>query len=346
MKFSRLGGTDLQVSRIALGTMNWGEQNNEAEAHAQLDYAVAQGVNLIDTAELYPVPARAETYGRTEEIIGRWLRARRNREQVVLATKVCGRADWVPWIRGSRLRLDRANIQKAVDCSLKRLKTDYIDLYQLHWPDRDTNYFGKLGYAPGDDGEAVPIEETLCVLRDFVRIGKIRHVGVCNETPWGVMKALAAGERLGLPRIASIQNPYSLLNRTFEIGLAEIAHREQVGLLAYSPLGFGVLSGKYAGGARPAGARLTLFDRFKRYLTPEGEAATLAYAELARRHGMEPAQLALAYVNSRPFLASTIIGASRIEQLADNIASIDRELSADVLAEIEGIHQRHPNPCP
>jgi aryl-alcohol dehydrogenase-like predicted oxidoreductase len=346
MKFSRLGGTDLQVSRIALGTMNWGEQNNEAEAHAQLDYAVAQGVNLIDTAELYPVPARAETYGRTEEIIGRWLRARRNREQVVLATKVCGRADWVPWIRGSRLRLDRANIQKAVDCSLKRLKTDYIDLYQLHWPDRDTNYFGKLGYAPGDDGEAVPIEETLCVLRDFVRIGKIRHVGVCNETPWGVMKALAAGERLGLPRIASIQNPYSLLNRTFEIGLAEIAHREQVGLLAYSPLGFGVLSGKYAGGARPAGARLTIFDRFKRYLTPEGEAATLAYAELARRHGMEPAQLALAYVNSRPFLASTIIGASRIEQLADNIASIDRELSADVLAEIEGIHQRHPNPCP
>ncbi|MEZ5444951.1 MAG: NADP(H)-dependent aldo-keto reductase [Gammaproteobacteria bacterium] len=346
MKFARLGGTDLQVSRIALGTMNWGEQNTEAEAHAQLDYACAQGVNLIDTAELYPVPARAETYGRTEEIIGRWLRARRNRERVVLATKVCGRADWVPWIRGSRLRLDRANIQKAVDCSLKRLKTDYIDLYQLHWPDRDTNYFGKLGYTPGDDGEAVPIEETLCVLRDFVRIGKIRHVGVCNETPWGVMKALAAGERLGLPRIASIQNPYSLLNRTFEIGLAEIAHREQVGLLAYSPLGFGVLSGKYAGGARPAGARLTLFDRFKRYLTPEGEAATLAYVELARRHGMEPAQLALAWVYSRPFLTSTIIGASRIEQLADNIASIDRALSADVLAEIEGIHQRHPSPCP
>jgi len=346
MKFSRLGGTDLQVSRIALGTMTWGEQNSEAEAHAQLDYAVAQGVNLIDTAELYPVPARAETYGRTEEIIGRWLRARRSRERVVLATKVCGRADWVPWIRGSKLRLDRGNIQKALDCSLKRLKTDYIDLYQLHWPDRDTNYFGKLGYTPGDDGEAVPIEETLCVLRDFVRVGKIRHVGVCNETPWGVMKALAAGERLGLPRIEAIQNPYSLLNRTFEVGLAEIAHREQVGLLAYSPLGFGVLSGKYVGGARPAGARLTMFDRFKRYLTPEGEAATLAYVQLARRHGMEPAQLALAYVNSRPFLTSTIVGASRMEQLADNIASIDRTLSADVLAEIEAIHRRHPNPCP
>lgn len=346
MKFSRLGGTDLQVSRIALGTMTWGEQNGEAEAHAQLDYAVAQGVNLIDTAELYPVPARAETYGRTEEIIGRWLRARRSRERVVLATKVCGRADWVPWIRGSKLRLDRGNIQRALDGSLKRLKTDYIDLYQLHWPDRDTNYFGKLGYTPGDDGEAVPIEETLCVLRDFVRVGKIRHVGVCNETPWGVMKALAAGARLGLPRIESIQNPYSLLNRTFEIGLAEIAHREQVGLLAYSPLGFGVLSGKYVGGARPAGARLTMFDRFKRYLTPEGEAATLAYVQLARRHGMEPAQLALAYVNSRPFLTSTIVGASRMEQLADNIASIDRTLSADVLAEIEAIHRRHPNPCP
>ncbi|MCG3201574.1 MAG: Protein tas [Gammaproteobacteria bacterium] len=346
MKLTRLGGTDLQVSRICLGTMNWGEQNSESEAQAQLDYAVGQGINFIDTAELYPVPQRAETYGRTEEIIGRWLRARRNREQVVLATKICGRADWVPWIRGSRRRLDRANIQKAVDCSLKRLKTDYIDLYQLHWPDRDTNYFGKLGYTPGDDGEAVPIEETLCVLRDFVRIGKIRHVGVCNETPWGVMTALAAAARLGLPRLESIQNPYSLLNRTFEIGLAEIAHREQVGLLAYSPLGFGVLSGKYTGGTRPAGARLTLFDRFRRYLTPAGEAATLAYVALARRHGMEPAQLALAFVNSRPFLTSTIIGASRVEQLADNIASIDRTLSAEVLAEIEGIHQRHPNPCP
>lgn len=346
MKFTRLGGTDLEVSRICLGTMNWGEQNDESEAHAQLDYAIAQGVNFIDTAELYPVPPRAETYGRTEEIIGRWLRARKNREQVTLATKVCGRADWVPWIRGSKLRLDRPNIQKAIDCSLKRLKTDYIDLYQLHWPDRDTNYFGKLGYTPGDDGEAVPIEDTLCVLRDFVRIGKVRHVGVCNETPWGVMKALEASDRLGLPRIVSVQNPYSLLNRTFEIGLAEIAHREQVGLLAYSPLGFGVLSGKYAGGARPEGARLTLFDRFKRYQTPEGEAATSAYAELARRHGMEPAQLALAFVNTRPFLTSTIVGASRLEQLADNIASINRALSAEVLAEIDGIHQRHPNPCP
>lgn len=346
MKFTRLGGTDLQVSRICLGTMNWGEQNSEAEAQAQLDYAVGQGVNFIDTAELYPVPQRAETCGRTEEIIGRWLRARRNREQIVLATKICGRADWVPWIRGSRLRLDRANIQKAVDGSLKRLKTDYIDLYQLHWPDRASNYFGRLGYTPGDDGEAVPIEETLCVLRDFVRIGKVRHIGVCNETPWGVMTALTAAERLGLPRLGSIQNPYSLLNRTFEIGLAEIAHREQVGLLAYSPLGFGVLSGKYTGGTRPAGARLTLFDHFRRYLTPEGEAATLAYVALARRHGMEPAQLALAFVNSRPFLTSTIIGASRVDQLAENIASIDRTLSAEILAEIEGIHQRHPNPCP
>lgn len=346
MRHRTLPGIPLDVSELCLGTMTWGEQNSEADAHAQLDFALARGINFIDTAEMYPLPTRAETYGRTEEIIGRWLRARRNREQVVLATKVCGRSDSVPWIRGSKLRLDRANIQKAVDCSLQRLRTDYIDLYQLHWPDRDTNYFGKLGYTPGDDGEAVPIEETLCVLRDFVRIGKIRHVGVCNETPWGVMTALAAGERLGLPRIESVQNPYSLLNRTFEIGLAEIAHREQVGLLAYSPLGFGVLSGKYAGGARPAGARLTMFDRFRRYLTPEGEAATLAYVELARRHGMEPAQLALAFVNSRPFLTSTIIGASRIEQLAENVASVERTLSGDILAEIEGIHQRHPNPCP
>lgn len=346
MQHVKLGRTGLSVSRLCLGTMTFGLQCDEETSFAILDRAFEAGITFIDTADVYPLGGDRSTVGRTEEIIGRWLRARRNREQVVLATKVCGRSDSVPWIRGSKLRLDRANIQKAVDCSLQRLRTDYIDLYQLHWPDRDTNYFGKLGYTPGDDGEAVPIEETLCVLRDFVRIGKIRHVGVCNETPWGVMTALAAGERLGLPRIESVQNPYSLLNRTFEIGLAEIAHREQVGLLAYSPLGFGVLSGKYAGGARPAGARLTMFDRFRRYLTPEGEAATLAYVELARRHGMEPAQLALAFVNSRPFLTSTIIGASRIEQLAENVASVERTLSGDILAEIEGIHQRHPNPCP
>jgi aryl-alcohol dehydrogenase-like predicted oxidoreductase len=346
MKYTALADTGLEVSRICLGTMNWGEQNTEAQAHAQLDLALAHGVNFIDTAELYPVPTRAETCGRTEEYIGRWLRARKNRDKVVLATKICGQADWVPWIRGSKLRLDRSNIQQAIDGSLKRLKTDYIDLYQLHWPDRKANYFGKLGYTPEDDGNAVPIEDTLCVLRDFVRNGKIRHVGVCNETPWGVMKALAAAERLGLPRLVSIQNPYSLPNRSFEIGLAEIADRERVGLLAYSPLGFGVLTGKYVGGDRPEGARLTLFDRFKRYLTPAGEAATTAYVELARRIGLTPAQMALAFVHGRSFVTSTLVGATSNEQLAANLASIDIELGAEALAEIEAIHQRHPNPCP
>jgi aryl-alcohol dehydrogenase-like predicted oxidoreductase len=346
MKYNKLAGTGIEVSRICLGTMNWGEQNNEAQAHAQLDLALAHGVNFIDTAELYPVPTRAETYGRTEEYIGRWLRLRKNRDKVIIATKICGQADWVPWERGSKLRLDRSNIQQAIDGSLKRLKTDYIDLYQLHWPDRKANYFGKLGYVPEDDGMAVPLEDTLCVLRDFVRNGKVRHIGVCNETPWGVMKALAAADRLGLPRVVSIQNPYSLLNRTFEIGLAEVAHREGLALLPYSPLGFGVLTGKYLGGERPQGARLTLFDRFKRYLTPEGEAATAAYVELARQHGLTPPQLALAFVHGRDFVTSTIVGATSNEQLVANIASIDVELDPAVLSAIEAIHRRHPNPCP
>jgi aryl-alcohol dehydrogenase-like predicted oxidoreductase len=346
MKYSPLANTGIEVSRICLGTMNWGEQNSEAEAHEQLDYAISTGVNFIDTAELYPVPPRRDTCGRTEECIGTWLEARRNRSSVILATKVCARADWLPWIRRGNTRLDRANITAALNASLRRLRTDYIDLYQLHWPDRKTNYFGKLGYTPEDDGDTVPLEDTLCVLRDFVRVGKVRHTGVCNETPWGVMKCLGIAERLGLARPVTVQNPYSLLNRIFEIGLAEIAQREHVGLLAYSPLAFGVLTGKYVGGARPPGARLTLFDRFQRYLTPQGLAATEAYVALARQHGLDPAQMALAFVHSRPFLTSTIIGATTMEQLQANIASIDMELSADLLAEIEAVHTRYPNPCP
>ena len=346
MQFRTLGGTDLKVSAICLGTMNWGEQNSEVEAHGQLDCAVAAGVNFIDTAELYPVPPRAETQGRTEQYLGSWLKTRRDRDALVIATKVCGPGAWIPHIRDGKAKLDRANIEAALDASLKRLQTDYVDLYQLHWPARKANYFGKLGYHPEDDQDATPLEQTLAALADCVKAGKIRHVGVCNETPWGVMKLLAIAERNGLPRIASVQNPYSLLNRTFEIGLAEIAHREQVGLLAYSPLGFGVLSGKYLGGNRPAGARLTLFDRFQRYLTPEGEAATQAYVELARRHGLGPAEMALAYVHSRPFTTATIVGATRLDQLKANIASLEPTLSPALLNEIEAIHSRHPNPCP
>lgn len=344
MNYRRLGRTDLNVSLICLGTMTWGEQNTEAEAHQQLDAAVAAGVNFIDTAEMYPVPPKAETYGATEKYIGTWLK-RQQREKIILATKVIGCSDF-SYVRDGSQRLDRKNIEAALNASLKRLQTDYIDLYQLHWPDRNTNYFGKLGYEHDPSDDPIPIDETLTVLGDLVAAGKVRHIGLSNESPWGVMTFLRAAERLGLPRVVSIQNPYSLLNRTFEVGLAEVAHHEDVGLLAYSPLGFGVLSGKYLNGARPVDARLTLFTRFTRYNNAVAVAATQKYVELARRHGLDPAQMALAYVNSRSFLTSTIIGATSLEQLRNNIASVDVTLSPEVVGAIEMIHQGHPNPAP
>ena len=345
MQYRRLGRTDLDVSLICLGTMTWGEQNTEAEAHQQLDAAVAAGVNFIDTAEMYPVPPKAETYGVTEKYIGTWLQKRNQREKVILATKVIGRSDF-SYVRDGTQRLDRKNIEAALNASLQRLQTDYIDLYQLHWPDRNTNYFGKLGYEYDPDDSPVSIDETLTMLGDLVAAGKVRHIGLSNESPWGVMTFLRAAERLGLPRVASIQNPYCLLNRTFEVGLAEVAHHEDVGLLAYSPLGFGVLSGKYLNGVRPADARMTLFTRFTRYSNTVAVAATQQYVELAQRHGLDPAQMALSYVNSRTFLTSTIIGATSLEQLRNNIASVDVTLSPDITSAIEAIHQRHPNPAP
>ncbi len=347
MKYKILGDSGLEVSRICLGTMTYGDQNTETEAHEQLDYALAQGVNFIDTAELYPVPPVAETQGRTEQYIGTWLRERGHRDQVILATKVVGPGDWVGYFRTGRPRLDRQNVEAALHASLRRLQTDYVDLYQLHWPDRATNFFGKLGYESGpDDPDAVPIEETLEALNELVRTGKVRSIGISNETPWGMMRYLELARRHGLPNIVSIQNPYNLLNRTFEVGLAEIAYREQVGLLAYSPMAFGVLSGKYLNGAKPAGSRLALFTRFDRYSNPQAEAAAGAYVALAREHGLDPAQMALAYVNSRPFLTSNIIGATSMEQLRTNIASMELELSEEVLAGIEAIHTRQPNPSP
>lgn len=345
MHYRRLGRTDLDVSLICLGTMTWGEQNTEAEAHQQLDAAVAAGVNFIDAAEMYPVPPKAETYGATEKYIGTWLKKRQQREKVILATKVIGRSDF-SYVRDGVQRLDRKNIEAALNASLQRLQTDYIDLYQLHWPDRNTNYFGKLGYEHDPNDNPAPIDETLTVLGDLVAAGKVRHIGLSNESPWGVMTFLRAAERLGLPRVVSIQNPYCLLNRTFEVGLAEIAHHENVGLLAYSPLGFGVLSGKYLNGARPADARLTLFARFTRYNNPVAVAATQKYVELAQRYSLDPAQMALAYVNSRSFITSTIIGATSLEQLRNNIASVDVMLSPEVVSAIETIHQGHPNPAP
>lgn len=349
MKYRKLGHTDIEVSLIGLGTMTWGEQNSEADAHQQLDYALAHGVNLVDTAEMYPVPPKAETQGRTETYIGTWLAKTKRRQDIVLASKIAGpvRDPKRPGhIRGGKTFHDRKNLTQALDESLKRLQTDYLDLYQLHWPDRTTMTFGRGAYPWVKDDYTVPIEETLSVLQDFVRQGKVRHIGVSNETPWGVARFLRHAEVDGLPRIVSIQNPYNLLNRLYEQGLSEFSHHDNVGLLAYSPLAMGMLSGKYENGARPAGARLTLFDRFTRYSSPQSVAATQEYVELARRHGLTPTQLALAWVNTRPFVTSNLIGATTLEQLKENIDSVGVTLDEAVLAGIEAIHTRYPNPAP
>ncbi|OZI46928.1 NADP(H)-dependent aldo-keto reductase [Bordetella genomosp. 5] len=349
MKYRKLGRTDLEVSLIGLGTMTWGEQNTEAEAHEQLDYALSRGVNLVDTAEMYPVPPKPETQGRTEAYIGTWLAKTGRRKDIVLASKVAGpvRDPKRPGhIRDGKTYLDRKNLTEALDASLKRLQTDYLDLYQLHWPDRTTTTFGRPYYPYVDDEHTVPIAETLEVLQDFVRQGKVRHIGVSNETPWGVAQFLKHAEVDKLPRIASIQNPYSLLNRTYELGLSEFSHHEDVGLLAYSPLAMGMLCGKYLDGAKPAGARLTLFTRFTRYSNPESEAATRDYVELARARGLSPTHLALAFVNERPFVTSNLIGATNLEQLKENIDSVDVGIDEDLWKAIDEIHTRHPNPAP
>ncbi len=346
MQYHNLGKTDIRVSAICLGTMTWGGQNTANDAFAQMDYALDRGINFFDTAELYAIPPRAETCGATERIIGRWFKRSGKRDHIILASKVCGPTTWCPHIRAGQARLDAKNITAACEASLKRLQTDRIDLYQVHWPERKTNFFGKLGYMQEEDTDATPIEETLSALEGLVRSGKVRHIGISNETPWGVMRYLHLAETGGLPRIASIQNPYNLLNRSFEVGLAEIACREQVGLLAYSPLAFGALSGKYLRGARPHGARLTLFPDYTRYTNPQGVAATSEYVALARKHGLDPAQTALAFVLTRPFLTAAIIGATTMTQLKSNIASIDLQLPESVMACIEAIHARSSNPCP
>ncbi|PTQ12743.1 NADP(H)-dependent aldo-keto reductase [Sphingomonas oleivorans] len=350
MQFRKLGGTDIDVSLICLGTMTWGSQNSEAEAHAQIDYALEQGVNFLDTAEAYPVtPTSPETQGRTEEYIGSWIAKTKRRGDIVLATKVAGplRPGDPRKFRGGDNRLHRRNIHQAIDDSLTRLRTDYVDLYQIHWPDRTVPFFGVRGLDRlADHPDSAPIEETLSALDELVKAGKVRHVGVSNETPWGVGEYLRLARDKGLPRIASIQNAYSLLNRIFEIGLSEIALREQVGLLAYSPLASGNLTGKYLGGVIPPGSRREVAKQFVRYDTPGQVPASARYVALAHAHGLDPAQLALAYVNSRPFVTSTIIGATSMEQLRTNIASIDVTLSPEVLAEIEAIQHAIPDPCP
>jgi len=352
MKYRKLGNTDIQVSVIGLGTMTWGHQNSEADAHEQLDYALSQGVNLVDTAEMYPTPTRAETWGNTERFIGSWLAKSKRRNDIILTSKVIGpsrRKNQSQHIRNGRTRHDLKNLTEALDGTLKRLQTDYIDLYQLHWPDRSTNFFGAREYEWVDNEESVAIEETLFALEELVKAGKIRHIGVSNETPWGVAEFIKHSERLGLPRIVSIQNPYNLLNRLFEVGLSEFSHREQVGLLAYSPLAFGVLSGKYLNGAQPEGARLSpnsLYGGFSRYTSDESGRATTEYVELARRMRLSPAQLSLAFVISRPFVSSALIGATNMAQLRENLGSLGLNLSEELLAVINAIHARLPNPAP
>jgi len=348
MEYRTLGRTDIKVSVIGLGTMTFGEQNTEAEGHAQIDCALDHGVNLIDTAEMYSVPPRAETYGSTERIIGTWIKKSGKRNKIVLCSKVAGpthvlQADY---LRGGKNRLDRTNIVAAIESSLQRLQTDYIDLYQLHWPDRSTNFFGQLGYRHMESEDAVPIAETLEVMTDLVRAGKIRHVGLSNETPWGMHRFLQLADQRGLARVVSIQNPYSLLNRTFEIGLAEMAIRENVGLLAYSPLAFGVLSGKFSNGARPPESRVVRWSRFARYSGEIAERTTEAYVALARRHGLDPAQMALSFVNRQRFLTSNLIGATTMAQLKTNLGSATIELSEEVIRDIETLHRAQPNPCP
>ncbi len=346
MEYRRLGRSDIKVSSICLGTMTWGSQNTEEEAFAQMDYALGEGVNFFDTAEMYPAPPREETFSRTEEIIGNWLASRGSRDKVIIATKVTGPGSRFPFLRDGKPRLTREHIVQAVDDSLKRLQTDYIDLYQLHWPDRSTNFFGKLGYTHDAEEDMTPIEETLDVLAELETAGKIRQIGVSNETPWGVMTFLQKA-MLGLgPRVVSIQNPYSLLNRSFEAGLAEIAIREKCGLLAYAPLGAGTLSGKYLDGQSPEGARFTLFPENRRYRGDRADAAVRAYVDLARAHDLEPAQMALAYVNTRPFMTSTIIGSTSLEQLKPDIAASEITLGDEVLDAIEQIHKIYTYPCP
>ena len=345
MHYRQLGHSELNVSRICLGTMTFGGRNTEAEAQQQLDYAFAQGVNFLDAAEMYPIPTSAEYQGRTEAYIGNWLKARGCRERVIIATKVVGPAEMVNYLRPD-IHLDEKNIRAAIEGSLARLQTDYIDLYQLHWPDRKTNFFGQQDYQHDASKDGTPILETLNVLKALIDEGKVRYIGLSNESPWGVMSFLKYAEMLGLPRVVSVQNPYNLLNRSDEIGLTEVLMREGVDLLAYSPLGFGVLSGKYLNGQFPEGARLTLLPSYGRYLKPKGVEATEAYVKIAREFGLDPAQMALAFVNSRPFVGSNIIGATNLTQLASNIAADALVLPEEVLQRIDAIHGNLPNPCP
>jgi aryl-alcohol dehydrogenase-like predicted oxidoreductase len=345
MKYKKLGTTDLDVSLICLGTMTWGTQNSEKDAFEQMDYSVNKGVNFFDTAELYSVPPTAESYGKTETMIGNWFEKRKNREKIILASKIAGpRCDW---IRNGKNSYNEKNLGEAIDGSLKRLKTDYIDLYQLHWPERSTNCFGRREYAVNkDEGEWNDFENILKALEKFIKSGKIRYIGMSNETPFGLSKYLEISKNKSLPRMMSVQNPYSLVNRTYEVGMSEISIREKCGLLVYYPLAAGALSGKYRNGQMPKNARMSLFKGWERMINPLAMKVYEEYYKLAKENNITMVQLAHSFVNSRPFVTSNIIGATTMDQLKENIKSIDVELTKEMLDKINLIHNNNPNPSP
>ena len=348
MKYRKLGKTDIDVSVICLGTMTFGEQNSQKDGFDQMDYSVERGINFFDTAELYAVMPRKETYGKTEEIVGNWFQEKKNRDKIILASKIASKSDGLEWIReGSKtLGFDKKNMNAAIDESLKRLKTDYIDLYQLHWPERKVPKFGLLDFKYDPKDQWTAIEDVLENLQRLVDAGKIRYVGLSNETPWGVMKFLQLAKEQNLPRMVSIQNVYSLVNRVFDVANSEVAIRENCGLLAYSPLAGGRLTGKYIGNKKPENARYTIWPRrFSRHHTKRGEIAIESYYKLAKKYGLSPAVLANSFVNDRPFVTSNIIGATNMKQLKENIDSVNINLSSEILNEIENIHLSDPNPC-
>ena len=345
MKFKKLGNTDLDVSLICLGTMTWGTQNSEEDAFEQMDYSLSKGVNFFDTAEIYSVPPTSESYGKTEVMIGNWLEKRKNRDKIILASKVAGPG--CDWIRGGGNNFDEKKIAEAIDGSLKRLKTDYIDLYQLHWPERSTNFFGRRDYLyNNEEGDWNSFESILEALNKFIKSGKIRYIGMSNETPYGMSRYLEISKNKGAPRMMSVQNPYNLVNRTYEIGMSEISIREKCGLLVYYPLASGALSGKYRKGQMPKNARISLFKGWERMINPLAMKAYDEYYKLAKEYNMTMVQLAQAFVNSRPFVTSNIIGATTMTQLEENIKSIEVELSEEIIEKINLIHNNNPNPSP
>ena len=346
MKFKKLGNTDLKVSLICLGTMTWGEQNTQEEAFQQMDFSVDRNINFFDTAELYAVPPKKETYTKTETMIGNWFVQRKNRDQIILATKVAGPGP--NWIRGGGNQFNSKNMSEALEGSLKRLQTDYVDLYQLHWPERSTNFFSKLGYKHNNqEGDWTAFEDILETAQKFIEQGKIRYLGLSNETAYGLSKYLQLSDVKELPRVVSVQNPYSLLNRTYEVGLAEMSIREKAGLLAYSPLAFGMLSGKYLNGQMPKGSRLQLFgNSFPRYQGTRSQLAVEEYFKIATKHNLSLTQMSLAFVNMQEFVTSNIIGATTLDQLKENIDSVNLELTDEVLDDINKIHENNPSPAP